>query len=312
MKILAKIFTVLVFILMLSGTAAATSNSTSHKNLAAKPSSTVNLIFIHHSTGENWLNDDNGGLGNALRKNNYHVSDTNYGWGPDSIGDRTDIGNWWEWFRGSRSSTYLSALYKEKGQHCSYSRLASGPSGENQIIMFKSCFPNSALKGRPNDPVPSISKNSLRGQSADSDAHTVANAKGIYIDILKYFQTRQDKLFIVITAPPLSDGTYAHNARAFNQWLVNDWLKNYHYHNVFVFDFYNVLTTNGGNSNTNDLGRASGNHHRWWNNAIQHKISNHNTLAYPSGDDHPSRAGNLKATAEFVPLLNYAYRIWKT
>ncbi len=37
-----------------------------------------------------------------------------------------------------------------------------------------------------------------------------------------------------------------------------------------------------------------------------------NVLAYPSGggDDHPSQAGNLKATAEFVPLLNDAYHRW--
>ncbi|MCL5957721.1 MAG: hypothetical protein M1358_00130, partial [Chloroflexi bacterium] len=54
---------------------------------AGKP---VRLIFIHHSTGENWLADDNGGLGLALRDHNYFVSDTNYGWGPDSIGDTTD------------------------------------------------------------------------------------------------------------------------------------------------------------------------------------------------------------------------------
>ncbi len=41
----------------------------------------VKLIFIHHSCGENWLDDTNGGLGIALRDNNYFVSDTNYGWG---------------------------------------------------------------------------------------------------------------------------------------------------------------------------------------------------------------------------------------
>jgi hypothetical protein len=47
------------------------------------------------------------------------------------------------------------------------------------------------------------------------------------------------------TAPPLRDPTYAANARAFNNWLVSEWLANYTYSNVFVFDFYNVLTTNG-------------------------------------------------------------------
>ena len=86
--------------------------------------------------------------------------------------------------------------------------------------------------------------------------------------------------------------------------------------NVFVFDFYNVLTTNGGTALVNDLNSATGNHHRWWNNAVQHKTDGDNDLSpnvleYPSGDDHPSTAGNLKATAEFVPLLNLAYNRWK-
>jgi hypothetical protein len=32
--------------------------------------------------------------------------------------------------------------------------------------------------------------------------------------------------------------------------------------------------------------------------------------AYPDGDSHPTPAGNQKATAEFVPLLNYYYSRW--
>lgn len=296
------------------------SNGTSPQNPNAPnpnaPNNPVRLIFIHHSTGENWLADDNGGLGIALRNNNYYVSDTNYGWGPDAIGDRTDIGNWWEWFRGPNSATYLNALYNEGGQHCSYSRLSSAPSGANEIIMFKSCFPNSALQGDPNQSVPPINNNPLQGEGSESAYHTVANAKGIYIDILEYFRTRQDRLMIVITAPPLSDPTYANNARAFNEWLVNDWLKDYPYRNVAVFDFYNVLTTNGGNPNTNDLNQETGNHHRWWQNRIQHKIDgdddgNPNILEYASGDDHPSQAGNLKATGEFATWLNVTYHLWK-
>ena len=112
-----------------------------------KPAKTVKLIFIHHSTGENWLADGNGKLGIALKNNNYFVSDTNYGWGPDVIGDRTDTGNWWDWFRGSSSSRYMHALYDEFGQHSSYTRLSKDPdsSRENEIIMFKSCFPNLSL-----------------------------------------------------------------------------------------------------------------------------------------------------------------------
>ncbi|MBF0496656.1 MAG: hypothetical protein HQK58_08795 [Deltaproteobacteria bacterium] len=33
------------------------------------PTATVKLIFIHHSTGENWLTDGNGDLGLTLKKN---------------------------------------------------------------------------------------------------------------------------------------------------------------------------------------------------------------------------------------------------
>jgi hypothetical protein len=279
---------------------------------ASTSSSPVRLIFIHHSTGENWLADGNGGLGITLRDNNYYVSDTNYGWGPNEIGSSTDIGHWWLWFRGPNSAAILSALYNETEQHSSYSRLATNPGGENKIIMFKSCFPNSALRGNASEPVPSIDSNPLKGQSCGSQYHTVANAKGIYSDLLEYFETVPDKTFIVITAPPLQDPTYADNARAFNNWLVNDWLSGYTVGNVYVFDFYNVLTTNGGNANTNDLGSTSGNHHRWYNSQVQHVTDgdddgNANILEYPSGDDHPSKAGNLKATAEFVPLLNNVY-----
>ena len=201
------------------------------------PTVPVRLIFIHHSTGENWLADDDGGLGIALRDNNYFVSDTYYGWGPPdqdegsgTIGDHTDIGHWYNWFNGPNSSTYLAALYAESDQHSSYSRLPDdlNPGGENEIIMFKSCFPNSHLGGSPTDS-PTTGDNPLRGQDSSSEYHTVGNAKGIYKDLLTYFATRQDKLFIVIAAPPLMEGetnaTEAANARAFNNWLVNDWLR---------------------------------------------------------------------------------------
>ncbi|RJR42627.1 MAG: hypothetical protein C4567_07140 [Deltaproteobacteria bacterium] len=282
------------------------------------PATVVKLIFIHHSSGQNWLADDHGGLGIALRNNNCFVSDTNYGWGPegDTIGDRTDIGHWWDWFRSPSRDTYLNALYAESNQNCSYSRLASDPGGSNRIIMFKSCFPNSYLGGKPSDP-PTTGANPLRGQDAYSEHMTVANAKGIYNDLLVYFASRQDKLFVVITAPPQvandTDAAHAANARAFNNWLVNDWLAGYPHKNVAVFDFYNVLTSHGGNRNINDLGTETGNHHRWRNNAIQHQQTVMNNLsAYDTNnyDSHPTAAGNQKAAAEFVPLLNVYYHRW--
>lgn len=269
------------------------------------PTETVKLIFIHHSCGENWLADDDGGLGIALRDNNYFVSDTNYGWGPEGIGDRTDITDWPEWFRSPHSSTYLDALYTEYGDHSGcYSRGTDpDPGRENEIILFKSCYPNSNLEGRPDDPL------------APGEGLTVSNAKHIYNDLLQYFATRPDKLFVAITAPPVTqDDSYAPpaNARAFNNWLVNNWLDGYPLNNVAVFDFYNVLTSNGGNADTNDVGAEEGNHHRWWGGAVQHIQTVDNDLAaHPTGDSHPSQAGNQKATAEFVSLLNVYCSRWR-
>ena len=295
--------------------------------LVNPPASPVKLIFIHHSTGGMWLANDSGGLGKALMESNYYVSATNYGWGPNGIGDRTDIINWPEWFTGDKRDTYMNALFNENGQNIGdygkWSRLRNDPGGENQIIVFKSCYPNSDIWGSPADP------------PADEidDQLTVGNAKAIYIDLLSYFTTRQDKLFVVITAPPLAEGDYyagnqtaserSVNARVFNNWLINDWLADYPYSNVAVFDYYNVLTSNGSqnridltdsNKEPNDAGKVDGNHHRWWNGAEQHtQTVDNNYSAFPTvstGDSHPTKSGQQKATEEFVLLLNVFYNRW--
>jgi hypothetical protein len=99
----------------------------------------------------------------------------------------------------------------------------------------------------------------------------------------------------------LSDPTYAENARAFNLWLVNDYLNenNYTLNNVAVFDFYNILTDPNA-------------HHRVKNGQIEHILGTRNTLYYPSGDDHPSVEGSRKATEEFLPMLNVFYHRWQS
>lgn len=256
------------------------------------PDQVVKLIFVHHSCGENWLRDDHGGLGLALAGNNYFVSDTNYGWGPDAIGDRTDIPNWLEWFRGENTDTYMRALEEESEQHSDYTRPLADPGGENEIILFKSCFPNSDLYGSPDN------------EASPGTDLTVGNARYVYNEILQYFATRPDRLFVVITAPPLINSENSGNARAFNNWLVNDWLpeNNYPLANVAVFDFYNVLT-------------GPDNHHRFDGSDIEHVYrEGRDTAYYPSdpGDDHPSPEGNRRATDEFLPLLNIYYNRWRS
>lgn len=287
------------------------------------PSSPVRLVFIHHSVGENMLN---AGLFAQLNANNFYVTDTYYGWGPEdeggTIGDHTDIGQWYNWFLGPSHSTFLTALYENTSIHESLTNTMPRPDGPNTVVLFKSCFPNSGgISGNPSDPPrkSSISDpNPIWGADAyASDVVTVANIKGLYRDLLSYFATRQDKLFVLLTPPPVAtsdqfvEGSSA-RARAINNWLVRHWLDGYPYHNVAVFDFFNVLTSNDGTPYTNDLGAMEGNHHRLTEGQVRHLVQTpNNYAAYASGDSHPTDAGSLKGVGEFVPLLNVAYHAWK-
>jgi hypothetical protein len=303
------------------------------------PPAPVRLVFVHRSVGQRWLSNRGGRLGEALLRSDYFVSDTFYGWGGagfvsldgqisdelplsrgEAIGSTTDIGDWSTWFRGPDSTAYLTSLLAWSGQTVKFERLPEVPAVENEVVLLMPAANNSNLTGDPADPLPALSDNPLAGKSCDDPAHTVANAKAIYLDLLSFFASHQDKLFVVFTASPVLDGTWAANALAFNDWLVNDWLQDadYAYDNVFVYDFWTVQTTNGGDPTINDIDAATGNHHRLRNGVVERTTdgdddSQTGILEYPdiSGTVHPSRAGLAKATAEFVPLLNAAYNAWK-
>jgi len=231
------------------------------------PGETVNLIFIHHSVGENWLND---GLCQSLNESNIHVADTYYGW--SNMGDYTDTADWPRWFNDDVMPSVYGKLSTETAQNT----IEPGD-GENTIIMFKSCYPNSEV-----------------GDSIDDE-------KAIYNSLLDYFAQHTDKMFVLITPPPMQNISNPKKTRELANYLVdqNGWLKDYPYKNVFVFDLYNVLT-------------APDNHHMLVDGFEEHIVSDpNNTLYYDSGgDDHPNTQGNIKATEEFVPLLLYWYSLF--
>jgi hypothetical protein len=226
----------------------------------------VNLVFIHHSCGENWLNE---GLCQALNDSGYHVADIYYGW--RAYGDYTDTVDWPTWF----TDEVMSLVYQEMNQMAAPNNIEPAE-GENTIVMFKSCFPNSDV---------------------GSD---ISDEKAIYDSLLPYFARHPDKMFVLITPPPMQSISDPQKTRELCDWLVDresGWLAGLTTGNVFVFDFYNVLTHPDA-------------HHRFMDGLEIHEgVEGQDTLYYDSdGDDHPNTQGNIKATEEFIGLLNFWYQ----
>lgn len=263
-----------------------------------KPDKPLHLLFIHHSCGGQLLADigepdgvnnifsyhpNGGGLRKLLQQNNYIVHEASHN---SSIGDKTDICHWNEKFKD----------HMDKVLKCNNQDEYFKDDTVNQIVVFKSCYPNSWI----------ISEGTYPGEP-NSCEKNLENYKAAYNSLIQYFRARPHTLFVVFTAPPLAKpklykrGTilemYKHltgkpdtlykigkRARAFNNWLKDKeygWLKKYDMNNIVVFDYYDILT---------DFGES-------------------NWSMYPTGNkdnSHPSSIGNTKAAKWFVPFLNRA------
>ncbi|MEA3357526.1 MAG: hypothetical protein U9Q67_03760 [Patescibacteria group bacterium] len=264
----------------------------------ANPKNKQKILFIHHSCGGQWLADqgsenevfsksriymahpNGGGLRKLLEDNNYEVHEASYG---SKIGDKTDICHWNAKFREQ-----IDDILKCDMQDDLYDGLS-----KNQIVMFKSCYPNNQIESYGKEP-----------GNPDSSSKTLANYKAAYNSILKYFRKYPDTLFVCITAPPLAQNIPSRTkefiknvlgsensvkamgirAREFNNWLKdieNGWLSKYELKNVAVFDYYDILT-NCGESNYSMYPTRGGK------------------------DSHPSSEGNSIAARTFLPFLNRA------
>ncbi len=262
------------------------------------PKLPLHLLFIHHSCGGQLLagfgaeqgtkciystHPNGGGLRTRLEQNSCIVHEASY---RSRIGQNTDIFDWLPKFRD-----HMEEILACDSQDVRYS-----DGRRNQIVVFKSCFPNNDFKAEGQAP----------GNAAGPDL-TVWNARAAYTELLDEFRKHPEVLFVCMTAPPLAPRMQpqplwkrlaktalgqsnrlagsAGLARQFNNWLAgpDGWLKDSHLTNVVVFDYYDILTGYG----ASDLS------------------------AYPTGggyDSHPSREGNEKTAEAFVPFLNRAVR----
>ena len=265
------------------------------------PGKELKLLFIHHSCGgqlfadpgeddgENCIYESHpngGGLRTLLESQGYSVHEASYA---SEIGDRTDIFDWLPKFRDK-----MEKVLKCSNQDTFYTE----DDKRNDIVAFKSCYPNNNFVGKGEDP-----------GNPEGPELTVWNARAAYVALLQEFQKYPEVLFICVTAPPLAgklppEPMWKHLARRvlnkprqkrsqtgpfareFSNWLKTEdgWLKDYAEKNAVVFDYYDILTGSGKS----------------------------NYCEYPTGrngaNSHPNREGNKLSAEAFVPLVNRAVR----
>lgn len=251
-----------------------------------------NIIFIHHSVGNNWLSNS---LHNALLAKDYidERNDLYYGddilpdlGRPDSLGpqpgDRTNMNHWILWV-----NDYLDHLIDHDCED-----------GINRIIMFKSCYPISNISSdgtEPGDPfsgAQTIANYKAVYRHPSGPGYTYSHNSYTYKPLFDIFAENPDILFIPVTAPPrhyapsdATNDTEAHRARVFNNWLKNDALDDYNtlhpgLNNVAVFDFFDVL--------------AYADNHATHPNRLRSEYGG------SSGDSHPNSTANSDSTEVFA------------
>ena len=258
----------------------------------ARAATTDDLVFIHHSCGEDWLDR---GLHNALLAKSYidERNDITYGTDmppdagrPDSLastpGDNTNMNHWIRWF-----NDYLEGV---KAHGCA--------DGENKIIMFKSCYPANNIgsdgtePGDPFDSSQTTANYKAVFQHPNGPGHTYTRGGHTYRPLEDIFAGNPNTLFIYVASPPChyapEDGTdddEAHRARLFYAWVKGQWLNSYNtahpgLNNVAVFDWFDLLAYPDNHPDHPNRLRAE--------------------YGGTTGDSHPNEAADIYTTQVFA------------
>jgi hypothetical protein len=225
------------------------------------------MVFLHHSVGKGILEE--GGLRDSLFDIGVSIKSATYG---DDIGQDTDMRHWLPKFRDG-----MNRILRFKAHPNTY----YSNDITNDIVMFKSCYPNSDISSEGTEP----------GNPTGKE-RSVADFKAAFEDLKPEFAKRKDKLFIYMTAPPLvpeeTSPENARRAREFNNWLIGEYLPAYvsetGCNNLVVFDLFGFLAGED-NYLKQEYRRA-------------HK-----------GDSHPNVTANREAAAKF---MQFFHQVWQS
>ena len=227
------------------------------------------MVFLHHSVGKGLLND--GGLRDQLLDMGILVKSATYG---DSLGEDTDMNHW-----AGKFNEKIDEIFHFRNHPNQY--YEDGTS--NDIIMFKSCFPNSDI----------VAEGEGFGDPNAAE-RTIANYIATFESLKDEMKKYPDKLFIYLTAPPrhpeATNAEYAARARKFNDWLLKvfqpEYAKETGLNNFHVFDLFGVLSDD--------------------NNFLKKEY-----LRDRPQDSHPNEAGSKTAVSAFVKFFRPIWIEWQ-
>jgi hypothetical protein len=184
------------------------------------PHNFTNLFFLHHSTGDALVTggDMRGAVSQYNSSHGTGFAFWDHGYNGDGLRDAA--GN-------STGTNYAipNDSTDPDGLHVLWTTNNGARQkilANHQVIAFKSCFPASAIADQP----------------------ALDQRKSWYNDMRSFFDTRPDKLFVVMSQPPLhrlaTNATEAKNARTFATWLCSPSYLQGH-PNVVCFNLFDKL-----------------------------------------------------------------------
>lgn len=237
---------------------------------AADQGMSARMVYVHHSVGKGFLTE--GGMTDSLRSMGIGVRGATYG---DDIGHFTDF---WHWEKKFTSDMGRILTFK------AHPNIYFSDGATNDIIMFKSCYPNADITSEGSGP----------GDSGSREK-TIANYKAVMSSLTQQIRKHPDKLFIFQTTPPMHpEATTPANAarnRVFNEWLMQEFIPQYQaetgLRNFVVFDLFSVLADSAG--------------------VLRAEFRREGKV-----DSHPNRLANETVTREFMAFFRPVWEQWQS
>lgn len=178
----------------------------------------TNIIFLHHSVGYNLI--ERGDIRNKLSQAGFSLWDHGYNW----EGLRDPQGKYQGYsFTVPDDNTDPDGLSNIFSQPL-YGLPLNTISGlmQFEVIIFKSCYTGNII----------------------SSVEQLEKVKNYYLSIRDFIDQHPDKLFILLTSPPLNPSEVSREMKE-RDWVLNQWLMSPDFlkdrKNFYVFNFFQLL-----------------------------------------------------------------------